>query len=169
MSRILMPTPADPDPAAASTPSDALLDLEGQAVLDFLRGEYASAARSSTVAIQPGSAPSQPEQVEPQDKDAEPTRHDGLVYYRPSRTLTPSSSMTPRLVSSAVWSACSAPPTAPRPTPATAGTTSTTSCRPRPSSPRRRSPQVPGTGCVKRGIPQPVPGPQKPAPEAAEG
>jgi hypothetical protein len=66
-----------PEPPASASPEDRpppddLLDLEGRAVLDFLRGEYA-AARGPTPTIQP-------EQVEPQGKDAEPTRHDSLIY-----------------------------------------------------------------------------------------
>ena len=85
MPRTLMPTPDDPQPRPSArpddrTPPDDLLDPEGQAVLDFLRGEYASAARGSAPTIQPGTTPSQPAQVEPPVKNAEPTGHDRLVY-----------------------------------------------------------------------------------------
>jgi hypothetical protein len=52
-------------------------DPEGQAVLDFLRGEYAAAYRS-VITIQTDSAPAQPAQPEPGDPEHYRAGHTGV-------------------------------------------------------------------------------------------
>jgi hypothetical protein len=64
-----MPTPEDPHPVAASSPADARLDPEPEAVLDFLRGQLLPSGTSR---------PLEPP-VSERD-DGAPTRHDRLVY-----------------------------------------------------------------------------------------
>jgi hypothetical protein len=54
MPRTLMPTPDDPEPGGPARPSLTRLDLEEQALLDFLRGDYAPAhAADSSASVAP--------------------------------------------------------------------------------------------------------------------
>jgi hypothetical protein len=69
MPRTLMPTPEDPHPVAASSPADAQLDPEAEAVLDFLHEELAPRGTSRTL-----------EPPVSERDDRAPTRHDRLVY-----------------------------------------------------------------------------------------
>jgi hypothetical protein len=77
MPRTLMPTPDDPQPGGPARPSLTRLDLEEQALLDFLRGDYAPASAAASAS----SSADSPFPKEPSSKENEST--DDVLSYLP--------------------------------------------------------------------------------------